>query len=504
MNSLKDILIYNPDEPFLFTQMAFWIYFAVVYMIFSLCYRNITLRNAYLFLVSLFFYYKTGGLFVLLLLFSIVFNYSLALLISGTIRKTIRKLWFILAVTVNLFILFYYKYTYLLAEWAGNMLGVKFEVRDYMSVLGNKVFNSQLDVASIVLPVGISFFTFQALSYVIDVYNRKILPLKNVTGFGFYIAFFPQLVAGPIVRATEFIPQISKKFHLRKNEFGHALFLILNGLVKKMIISDFISLNFVDRVFDNPQMFSGIENLFAVYGYAIQIYCDFSGYTDIAIGLALLLGFRIPINFNSPYKANSLTDFWHRWHISLSAWLRDYLYIPLGGNRKGKLRTHMNLLVTMLLGGLWHGANIKFVIWGGLHGFGLVINKWIVKLLPHRTYTPGWVKVTGWIITFHFVCFAWIFFRADSMETAFSIIQNITTRFGFNLIPDFILQYATTLSVLAAGFMLHWLPTSWKEAYRGAFIRTPVLAKLAIVLVCSLIIYQFKTSDLQPFIYFQF
>ena len=504
MSLIRDIFIYNPNEPFLFTNMAFWIYFVVVYLIYSLCYRNLTIRNAYLFLVSLFFYYKTGGILVLLLIFSIVFNFLLALLMSKATRQGIRKLWLIFGVTLNLLILFYYKYTYFLVEWVNKIFGLRIEVQDYLAAAGNNLFHAHFDVTSIILPIGISFFTFQALSYIIDVYKNYIPPLKNIAEFGFYKSFFPQLVAGPIMRATEFIPQISRKFTLSSNEFGHAVFLILNGLIKKMVISDFISLNFVDRVFENPHMFSGIENLLAVYGYAIQIYCDFSGYTDIAIGLALLLGFRIPINFNSPYKAYSLTDFWRRWHISLSSWLRDYLYITLGGNRKGTFRTYINLIITMLLGGLWHGANIKFVIWGALHGFGLVINKLILKVLPRKTYLPKWQKIAGWIITFHFVCFAWIFFRADSMETAFSIISNIATRLDLSLVMQVLYQYATPFIILAFGFGIHWLPTRWKEAYRGTFIKTPVYAKVVIVLVSCLIIYQFKTSELQPFIYFQF
>ncbi|NJK96232.1 MAG: MBOAT family protein, partial [Bacteroidales bacterium] len=282
-------------------------------------------------------------------------------------------------------------------------------MEDYLWVWGNKLFNTQMDVASIILPIGISFFTFHALNFLIDTYKGKMIPLTNLLDFGFFISFFPQLVAGPIIRAIDFIPQINKKFKLTNAEFGHATFLIMNGLIKKMVISDYISLNFVDRVFENPDMFTGIENLLAVYGYAIQIYCDFSGYTDIAIGLALLMGFRIPVNFNSPYKAYNLVDFWRRWHISLSSWLRDYLYIPLGGNRNGKARTHLNLLITMILGGMWHGAHFKFIIWGALHGVGLAVNKMWSDFFPTRNQVNLWQKVFGGIITFHFVCLAWIF-----------------------------------------------------------------------------------------------
>ena len=504
MISLREIFLYNPSEPFLFTQLAFWIYFVIVYIIFAFFHKNLKQRNAYLFLISMFFYYKTGGLFVILLLFSIILNYSIALIIADTKDKGKKKKWLIAAVSANLLILFYYKYTYFVAEWLGRLLGIHIRVEDYLSIIGNNIFNAHMDVASIVLPIGVSFFTFQALSYVIDVYHQKIPPQKSITDFGFYISFFPQLVAGPIVRATEFLPQLKQKFFITKNEFGHAIFLIMNGLIKKMVISDFISLNFVDRVFEAPHLYTGFENLFAVYGYAIQIYCDFSGYTDIALGLALLMGFRIPINFNSPYKATDLVDFWRRWHISLSSWLRDYLYIALGGNRKGQIRTHLNLLITMLLGGLWHGANIKFLIWGALHGFGLIVNKLFLHFQPKQLIVPLWQKVTGWLITFHFVCFAWIFFRADSINTAFSIISNIFNRIDLSIAPEFIIQYAATFSILFFGFLIHWLPANWKEWYRGTFIQSSMVFKIFAVLIISLLIYQFKTSDIQPFIYFQF
>jgi alginate O-acetyltransferase complex protein AlgI len=505
MNLLRDMFVYNPDQPFLFTQLAFWLYFAIVYLLFTLCYKNITQRNYLLFLVSMFFYYKTGGLFVLLLIFSILVNYLFGIIIHKSERALQRKLWLTVGVVLNLSVLFYYKYAYFIADSLNNVFGTDFKVRDYIFVWSNNIFNTHWDVATIVLPVGISFFTFQGLSYLIDIYKKQLKPLNDILEFGFFKSFFPQLVAGPIVRASDFIPQISKKFSLSKEEFGHALFLIMNGLIKKMVISDYISLNFVDRVFDNPHMFSGIENLLAVYGYAIQIYCDFSGYTDIAIGLALLMGFRIPINFNSPYKAHNLVDFWRRWHISLSKWLRDYLYIPLGGNRKGEYQTHLNLLITMLLGGLWHGANIKFIIWGALHGVGLAVNKIVFGIKTNRNVDiPFWQKAGGWLITFHFVCFAWIFFRADSMNTALSVISNIFTRPDFFLIFDIIRQYSTIFLILGAGFCIHWLPTEWKEKYRGAFIRQPMAVKFITVLFIGLLLYQFKTSDLQPFIYFQF
>ena len=234
----------------------------------------------------------------------------------------------------------------------------------------------------IILPVGISFFTFQSLSYTLDLYRNRIRPVERLVDYVFYVSFFPQLVAGPIVRARDFLPQIFRADFVSRAMIGEGLFLIISGLFKKAVISDYISINYVDRIFDNPLLYSGIENLLGVYGYALQIYCDFSGYSDMAIGIALLLGFRFNINFDSPYKSATITEFWRRWHISLSSWLRDYLYISLGGNRKGKLRTYVNLMLTMLLGGLWHGAALQFVLWGALHGVSLAIHKAMMAWFP--------------------------------------------------------------------------------------------------------------------------
>jgi D-alanyl-lipoteichoic acid acyltransferase DltB (MBOAT superfamily) len=312
-------------------------------------------------------------------------------------------------------------------------------------------------------------------------------------------------VAGPIVRASEFIPQMYRKFQLRKEEMGHALFLISNGLIKKMIISDYISLNFVDRVFDQPVLYTGFENLMAVYGYSLQIYCDFSGYTDIAIGIALLMGFRLPVNFNSPYHADSISDFWRRWHISLSTWLRDYLYIPLGGNRKGTIRTDINLLITMLLGGLWHGANFRFILWGGLHGFALLVNKQWQKIFPCNPLHHNKLRYfIGTIVTFHFVTFCWIFFRANTMETAIEMIRRITSLTPLQMIGDILLSYRTVFSIILLGFLIHWMPSQWKENLRGRYIRTGISVKIILTVVLFFLIYQMKSSVIQPFVYFQF
>ena len=407
---LVQLFSFDSSHPLLFTQIHFWVFFLIVYAGFSLFVTRrwrLTARNAYLFAVSLFFYYKTSGPFVLLLLFSTLLGWLLGIGMDRPKAKAGgRKALMVVGVTVNLLVLAFFKYAYFFTD------------------LFNATFGTSCSIAiQIILPVGISFYTFQNISYIVDVYRRRIAHVANILDFGFYTTFFPQLVAGPILRADQFVPQLYRPFHLSRRHFGIAVFWILNGLAKKLILSDYLAVNFVDRIFDNPSLYTPFENFSALMLYSLQVYADFSGYTDIAIGVALLMGFHLPLNFNSPYKAQNPTDFWRRWHISLSHWLRDYLYIPLGGNRRAgwfsyallavmlaiaafRLRstlftaaililaaaialrwlldrrhrhdmgTNVNNMDTMLLGGLWHGASFNFITWGGLNGIGILVHKW--------------------------------------------------------------------------------------------------------------------------------
>lgn len=497
--------VYVEAKPLIFTEGAFWLFFAILLLGYSFVYRTRLLRTSYLLLFSLFFYYKSSGYFFVLLLFSTLCDYILGLLIGASGINWKRKLYVAISVIINLLVLGFFKYSYFFIDLINSIFGTNLVVFNFLAHWFNAVAEQSLDVGLIVLPVGISFYTFQTISYTVDVYRRRVEPVRNIVDFAFYVSFFPQLVAGPIVRAAEFIPQLYRKFSLTKREFGHALFLILAGMIKKVVISDYISINFVDRVFQSPLSYSGVENLMAVYGYAVQIYCDFSGYTDIAIGLALILGFRLPINFNSPYKAVSITDFWRRWHISLSSWLRDYLYIPLGGNRKGSIRTFANLLVTMLLGGLWHGASLRFIIWGGMHGLSLAIHKLWFMLFPRKTDSlPLWRRMLGVLFTFHLVSFLWIFFRAESMEIVGQMLGQIGARFGWELLPQIISAYAPVFMLIAIAMLLHWLPVTWKEYVRGRFIDTHIAVKVLLTIIVAIIILQLKSADIQPFIYFRF
>lgn len=417
---LQSIFAFNPNSPLLFTQFQFWAFFAVVFAGFAFFQRRTLMRNSYLFAVSLLFYYKTSGLFVGLLMLVTVSDFLIAQRIYALRDAELwkRRALLTLSVVIDLGILCYFKYAYFFTDMVNSIFGTHFAVRNVAAELGNALFSGNIfDADRIILPVGISFYTFQVISYTADVYRGLVKPVRNILDFGFYVSFFPQLVAGPIIKASDFIPQLYRRYHLSKRQFGIAVFWIMNGLTKKIVLSDYLAVNFIDRVFDNPQLFGGFENLAALFCYSLQVYADFSGYTDIAIGLSLMMGFHLPLNFNSPYKAQNCGEFWKRWHISLSRWLQTYLYIPLGGNRditfgtyfwvitlslaalilsgqwwvgatlfvtasliiacayryperRKKIYANLNNIITMLLGGMWHGASMNFIIWGGLNGLG--------------------------------------------------------------------------------------------------------------------------------------
>ncbi len=457
--ALKYILAFNEHSPLLFTQFYFWVFFAIVFSVLALIIgksgsdrKRMHLRNIFLLFVSWFFYYKTSGLFLLILAFVTCSDFLIA---KGIYRmrggeaerqkggEAGAKILLCLSVMIDLGLLAYFKYAYFFTDMFNNLFGIDLKVFDIFAYIGNGFeTDGRFSVDRIILPVGISFYIFQVISYTADVYHQRIKPVNNILDFGFYVSFFPQLVAGPIVRASEFIPQLYKPWHLTRRSFGMAIFWILNGLAKKIILSDYLAVNFIDRVFQSPTLFSGFENLMALFTYSMQVYADFSGYTDIAIGVAMVMGFYLPKNFDSPYKAQNPQEFWRRWHMSLSRWLKTYLYIPLGGNRNATfgtyfwialialvalvltgswvatavivgiativtivaivrpehrklLYTNLNSFITMLLGGLWHGASWNFMIWGGLNGIGMIINKfwrimgWHIRMAVMTTITVG-------------------------------------------------------------------------------------------------------------------
>jgi alginate O-acetyltransferase complex protein AlgI len=504
MDELILLLSYSPEAPMIFTSAEFWIFFAAVLGGYAAVYKRLPLRSLYLFALSLFFYYKAGGNYYWLLVFSTVTDFFIGKAIYAAKTDAVRKIWLAASLVLNLSVLGYFKYTYFFAEAISSISCSALEPSNYLAAFANAQLGTSFSSASIILPVGISFYTFQTISYAMDIYRRRLAPVSSIIDFGFYVSFFPQLVAGPIVRAYEFIPQIYQKYSLSRPDFLLAVYWIIGGLFKKIVISDYISANFVDIIFSSPASYSPMENLFAVYAYALQIYCDFSGYTDIALGLALILGFRLPQNFNSPYKSASLTDFWRRWHISLSSWLKDYLYISMGGSRKGRIRTYLHLLATMLIGGLWHGAHIKFVIWGAMHGAGLAVNKLWADTAGRRLH--GWFyRLVSGLLCFHFVCLAWVFFRAADMEKVQLMLGQIADiSFSVPLILAFGQAYTSVFVLMALGYAAHFMPQSIKNEAVSIFCSLPLWLAALAAIASAIAVFQSKSAALQPFIYFQF
>lgn len=498
---IQSFFSYNENAPFLFTQMVFWLFFATVLIGYACIYKHFKWRAFFLLVCSWFFYYKTSGISLLLLIFSVVINFFLGRIISKQQRS---KAWLISGVTLNLSILVYFKYVFFFTDSYNQLFDTKYKVVNWLAQWQNITLGTHFDVDAIVLPVGISFFTFQAISYLLDVYWKKIKSENNLLYFGFYLSFFPQLIAGPIVRAATFLPQVKAAYRVTRSDCNHAFFMLAKGLVKKVVISDFIATNFVDRVFDSPHLYSGMENVLALYGYALQIYCDFSGYSNIAIGLGLLLGFRLPYNFNAPYKANSLTNFWHRWHISLSLWLRDYLYVPLGGNRKSAFRTDLNILVTMVLGGLWHGAHLRFLIWGAVHGLGLIVQKKWAKLFPYRVKMNDSGNALKVLITFHFVTLLWLVFRVESWAKLQMMWFQVKAFFWPKNLLEWGVEHVSVLGIIALGFLLHWLPTSFKETIRGLWVKQSWWRMVLILYAVGMLLIAFSQAEQLPFIYFRF
>lgn len=543
---VNEWLTFNPKEPILFNTAFFLGLFLLFYPIYILTTKAKTrvYRHIYVFAFSLFFYYKSSGIYFCLLLFSGLVDYTLAKFLYEETKEGYRKFFLILSVIFNLSFLGYFKYS-------------NFLIDNY-----NQLFEGQIHFIDVILPVGISFYTFQSMSYIIDIYRRELEPTKNMLDYMFFVSFFPQLVAGPIVRASEFIPQIYSKIQLSRADFDSAIFLIIGGLIKKTVISDYISLNFVDRVFDAPKSYTAFENLMASYGYTIQIYCDFSGYSDMAIGIALLMGFRLSVNFRTPYQSASITEFWRRWHISLSTWLKDFLYISVGGNRKGtfagflfpalfffililwsisfigtshvplfisvggaiafvmtfllskdrerNMFTNVNLLTTMLLGGLWHGASLRFIIWGALHGIALAVHKIVLEYFPAKVDVKKSVFSYVWtilaiVLTFHFVTFCWIFFRAKDFVTAIEVIQNIgKVTFDMNQWMVIISGYKNVFLLMTIGFIWHFLPEKMVNLMQNSFKALPLIGKAIVLGFVFWVVYATASAGPQPFIYFQF
>lgn len=484
---LKSLLVYQPEDPLLFNS-SFFLYFLTLFFAGYFLLRNrASARITFVSIFSLYFFYKACGWYVGLVLLAAVVDFNLSALIYKTRTVFKRKLMLIFSLIINLGLLAYFKYT------------------DFFIEIVNGFQTNQIKPLHLILPVGISFYTFENISYTIDIYRRSFKPVKRFGDYLFFLSFFPKLMMGPIVRAADFIPQIRKPVWLNSQDISKGFFLIATGCIKKVVISDYLSTHLVNMVFDDPLRYTGVECLFAVYGYALVIYCDFSGYSDIAIGIAKWMGIDVNINFSAPYQSKSITEFWRRWHISLSSWLRDYLYISLGGNRKGKFRTYLNLFITMVIGGFWHGASWNFLLWGAAHGVLLAIEKGWTDLFKRST-SPSNLLIKGLklIVTFHIVCALWVFFKAETFQQAIELFSQITSSFDFKTLPAFVLNYQPTLGILAAALFFHALPLSLNDCAIGQLSKLHWTLKAAILtLVLMLISYFNQAGQVMP-IYLQF
>ena len=469
-----------------FSSIEYAILLTVVFVSYWAAWRVRVLRLLILLAASYLFYAWWNPVYLLLIVGSSALDFVVGNKVHCATDHSQRRFWLQCSLVGNLGLLATFKY-------------FNFFSRSLSAALTAAGWSAPDLVLDVVVPVGISFYTFQSLSYTIDIYRGRLEPVRNPLAFFLFVAFFPQLVAGPIVRAAEFLPQLVRAPRLDPEQGGRGLFLIALGLMKKSVIADLVAVNLVDRVFETPEIYTSAEVLLGVYGYAIQIYCDFSAYSDIAIGSALLLGFCLPQNFNHPYRSATLQEFWRRWHISLSSWLRDYLYISLGGSRGSGWLTYRNLALTMLLGGLWHGAAWTFVVWGALHGGGLALTRaWQRNsgLAGLWRPVPRLVKV---VLTFHFVCLGWIFFRAPNFEVAWKVLEGL-----WQLTPGTANINLMLWGVLLAGLGTHLIPDRlllWAEERAG---RLPGVLQAMMLVVAVLVVRYASATKVVPFIYFQF
>lgn len=511
ISKIVDVLTYDPANPLLFNTGLFF----VLFVLFAVFYRMLRAfkitKMLFVILFSLFFYYKSSGIHCLILLGVAISDFLLGLAMQAA-RNRRRRGWMKLIVTVNVLtnvgMLAYFKYFNLIIE----------------SI--NSVFTTEFDTLQLILPAGISFFTFRSISYMVDIYRGQLDACRKPLDYLFFLTFFPPLLAGPVVRAKDMLPQIAANPVATRQMTSDGIWLIMVGLIKKMMIADYISGNFVDRVFDNPALYSGFENLMATFGFTIQLYCDFSGYSDMAIGIALLLGYKFADNFNSPFKAQNPTEFWHRWHISLSTWLRDYVYIPLGGNRCSRPRAYFNQFATMVIGGLWHGASWMYVIWGGAHGLLLVGHKMVRGILPSETDThkvinwdgtistvptigarivrSPWSKAFNVLVTFCFIAATFMLFRARSLEDVGTMWTQIFTNFHLSVAPQFVSGYLAIVCAMLFGYIVHISPSFLTGGVRRWFTRSPLVFQAIILALAILAVIQVRSSDLVPFLYLQY
>ncbi len=465
-----------------FVSIEFTVLLLVVILL-ILIFRSLSARKIILLMASCFFYAYWDWRFLGLLVFITIFDYYISVAISNSADAGRRKMLLITSLVLNLFVLGVFKYLNFFLD----------SVEFWLNPLG-----LHLPELAVILPIGISFYVFETLSYVIDVYRGTAKPAESLLDYAVFITFFPRLVAGPIMRASQFLPQLHNGIHFSRDNFLMGGYLFGQGLIKKVVVADSMAL-IVDKVYAAPSLYSSGTIWLAVLSYSIQIYFDFSGYSDMAMGVARLFGIQLPMNFNLPYTSASLSEFWQRWHISLSTWLRDYLYIPLGGNRRGALRTYMNLMITMLLGGLWHGASWNFVFWGGLHGTALAVERALRGV--RQVEVAKFDEIKTWLhmtITFLVVTFAWVFFRSPSVQITLEIFSKLLFLDPQGVSWMFLPALVYLIVVLTIGIVAR------RKVFDHEQLNLSRPYTLPLVLTQFLIAFVFTANNTSPFIYFQF
>jgi D-alanyl-lipoteichoic acid acyltransferase DltB (MBOAT superfamily) len=474
----------------LFNSLDYILFLGIAVAGFWLLARHAQLRIIFVFVASCLFYMAWHPAYIVLILASTLVDYVVGLRIHATNEPKARKRWLIVSLVSNLGLLGLFKYFNFASQATADVLGLFFGIE-----IANPPF---IDV---LLPVGISFYTFQTLSYTIDIYRRKLEPTRNFFQFAFFVTYFPQLVAGPIVRASQLLPQLQRKITLRDEQVTQGLFLIATGMVKKVVIADYLSVNLVDRVFDQPELYSAAEVVVALYGFTMQIYCDFSGYTDVARGSAKLMGLELPENFDRPYQSTSPAEFWRRWHMTLSTWLRDYLYFPLGGSRVGPVRAYWNLWLTMFLIGIWHGASWTFVVYAVLQSMAMVIHRFFYRRSGRTRDTIDTWQMNAFKVfwALQFVVFSRILFRATSLQNA----ADVTLRLGSGTLS--VAQISLGVwAMLILTFAAHYTPKRWFESIELGFKSMPAPAQGVTLAALGFVLSVVATSEVVPYIYFQF
>lgn len=553
---LNDLFSFNYGKDFAigFTQLNFWVFFLIAMIGLSLTEKRSMMKPIFFTVMGLFFYFKTSGASVIILAFSIVLNYFSGNWIFKAESEKRKKILMISSVVLNILILAYFKYAFFFTESFNAMFHTDIKALNYFAQWTSGFTGKGSLVDKIIVPAGVSFFTFQSISYIVDIYRKEIQPVKNFFEYSFFLTFFPHILMGPIARAKDFIPQISRNYYLEKDDFSWSVIQIVKGLIKKLVLADYIANHFVDKVVDTPEAYPGFLGIIAMWAYSLQIYGDFSGYTDIATGISRLMGFRLFQNFDSPYKAVNVADFWRRWHRSLGAWLRNYLYIPLGGNKTGGWGTYimsfiififlifitqwyalifiyigitafyllgvlivptftkkyihrdLNLLITMVVGGLWHGPSVNFVIWGTMNGLALILYNHWKKISPYET--NNWTITHFWkiFITFNFITFTRIWFIMQEDADPYLFLSHIWNHFEFS-IPTFlkvISTYQVVFIIMLCGYTIHWLPKKIKNWWEDQFGKMPMYAQAISVAIIILLIYQAVSDESRGFVYFSY